>query len=202
MGATIHDPRAPSLNVYDFLARHADGSTAPQLERTYYLPALASGYYPISVITRSDPSPSSFPQSLKSCGRPFYTMPTSRLLAISLDFMAYLSDRSWSYVLFVHHTSLLHGLESESMRGQLLKVVSWENWGPTQTRLIRTNFNEPTWVCYVHGTRYVRLAPLNPTAVEMSPSHLHVLDFNLLAPRRGEFKRIAFGQNGFNRSLL
>jgi hypothetical protein len=186
------NPSLPSfaqLEVYDFLARRSEGSTIPHLQRTYELPSLRRGCAVNYMITRSDPSPSSFSQDFASCGRPFYTAQTSRLLVVSIN----CGGDVLSYVLFVHHSSLLKGLETESELEDV--VVPWENWGPTETRLIRTEFNEPSWVCYVHGTRYVRLGLVGVIATGIPSCRLQVLDFNILAPMRGEFKSPVSGQS-------
>jgi hypothetical protein len=173
---------SPQLEVYDFLAHRSEGSTIPQLKRTYELPCLDANFYVYNIITQSGPSPS-FSQRFASCGRPFYTAPNSRLLVVSLDYRHLMRPLS-SFALFVHHSSLLKGLESES---GLAEVVPWENWGPTETRLIPTEYNEPPFVNNVHGTRYVRLESLDFTQASIPSCHLQMLDFNILAPKRGEF---------------
>jgi hypothetical protein len=194
---TTHD--AAVLQVFDFLTHRFGGSTSPQLEHTYELPRLAEGYFLGSMITRSDPSPSSSSQSFASCDRPFYTAPTSRLLVVSMVFHTPWSAAT-SYILFVHHSTLLKGLATESRLGGV--VVPWDRWVPTETRIIATRGNEDSWVCYVHGTRYVWSTPASPTVMERPSYHLHMLDFNPSAPKRGEFKCTVSGQGVSIRSFM
>ena len=86
----------------------------------------------------------------------------------------------FSCMLFVHHSSLLEDLETDSMLSDV--IVPWEDWGSTKTRVVR-QLIEDVWVCYVHGTRYVQREPSDRYGFY----HIRMLDFNPLALRRGKF---------------
>ncbi|KAF8474315.1 hypothetical protein JB92DRAFT_3134718 [Gautieria morchelliformis] len=169
----------PELDVYDFLA---EGSSEPLLVRRYQLPHVTQDTVMLSILTRSDPSPETSSLLSTTLGSSFCSAPSSRLLAVSMDFRIR-EDPPQSYVLFVHHSSLLEEVESTSMLND--KLVRWENWGPQKTRMMRTLFNEPTWVCYVHGTRYVRPEPFAIIGGAQL-CRLRMLDFNQLALRRAK----------------
>lgn len=177
MDPAQYDQDPPALEVYDFLATSPEGSTKPRFVRRYELPPLSQNTRTQYIITRSDPSPEPFSQCSSSHARPFCTAPSSRLLTVSMSF--FLPERfRYSCMLFVHISSLLEDLELDSMLNGV--VVPWENWGNAKTRMVSQLDSEPTWVCYVHGTRYVQLEDIDGLC------HIRMLDFNPLALRRGK----------------
>lgn len=163
----------PSLKVYDFLDTADDPPDSPKLIRTFELPELNSSAIMISMITRSDPSPAPDDGPAMSSGLPFFTSPASRLLVVGIEIIP--EDRlTCGVLLFVHHDTLL----DERYPTQ---VISWSQWGPSNTRLMPMDA-DLNWVCYVHGTKYVRMGP------ELSPNNsapLCVYDFNPSLIRRG-----------------
>ena len=173
------------MEIYDFLTPHRPaGSTTPRLLRSFQLPLLSADAIVASILTRSDPSPQCSVQRSKANAKPFHTAPTSRLLTISIDIFRQMEDFR-TFVLFVHHSALLDGLELEPHPKM---IVPWEEWGPRKSRMLPTLYNEPTWVCYVHGTRYVRLESVVGEPFGLGGrSHLRMLDFNPLVLKRGAF---------------
>lgn len=161
----------PSLKVYDFLDTTDDHPNSPKLIRTFELPELNGSAIMISMITRSDPSPAPDDGPAMSSGLPFFTSPASRLMVVGIEIIP--EDRlTCGVLLFVHHDTLLDE--------RYPQVVSWNQWGPSNTRLIPMDA-DLNWVCYVHGTKYVRMGP------ELSPNGsapLYVYDFNPLLIRR------------------
>ena len=178
--------------MYDFLAALPEGSTTPRLIRRYELPHLSRNARTIYIIIRSDPSPEPSLPPLSSHARPFYTAPTSRLLTVSMEFL--LPSRSrYSCMLFVHQSSLLEDLQLDSMLNDV--TVPWETWGPTKTRMMSQWDSDNTWVCYVHGTRYVRREPSQRDGL----FHIRMLDFNPLATQRGSVCKSRFPSLGTRR---
>ena len=102
-------------------------------------------------------------------------------------------------MLFIHPSALLEGLEPDSVPIDV--TVPWDDWGPKKTRMLPTTTNERTFVCYVHGTRYVRLEPSTERLPGVRRSHVRMLDFNPLALRRGEFSLFFTSDSCVNRVL-
>jgi len=132
------------------------------------------------IITRLDPSPTKEGSPVIPAGSPFYTAPSSRILCVSIDIV---TDRAinYSWMLFVFPESLLDDPYPDSPGG-----IPWSEWGPDNTRLVPLNDNQLTWVCYVHGTRFVTLIPHDDVQLgEVPSSRLHVYEFSPLLLRRG-----------------
>lgn len=173
-------PTTPKLDVFDFLATCPDESSDPRPVRSFQLPHLTEGAYVQSILTRSDPSPDTSAQSPATNGKLFYTAPSSRLLTVSMELISE-NGHPGKFVLFVHHSALLEYLEPGLILDDV--IVPWKDWGPKKTRLIPIEQNEPDFVCYVHGTRYVRLETVGRVILP----RLVIRDFNPLAVRRGKF---------------
>ncbi|KAF8578725.1 hypothetical protein K439DRAFT_1638566 [Ramaria rubella] len=168
---------SPTLEVYDFLTSGED--LDPRLIRLFQFPSMINGISMASMITRSDPSPGNYPASQ---GRPFIPAPTSRILTVSMD-ITYQQEGVDCFIIFMHISSLLEN-EYEDV------TVPWEKWGPEKTRFLQLDMNERTWVCYVHGTRYVRLELMDGDESEDgfmdTGYHIRMIDFNSLAAKRDE----------------
>lgn len=164
----------PLLQVYEFLDSEAlPFKLTPRLVRSFQLPRPVAGGLVTKMNIRSEP-PRCSPSQNRRQGKPFTTRAGSQVLAVSIDIFQPVRGMNFdrnSYVLFIHHSTLLQGLEN-----QWDVVIPWDKWGPNKTRLLRTEYSEQIWVYYMHGSRYVTL----------DGERLRMLDFNPWPIRRGE----------------
>ncbi|KIJ22770.1 hypothetical protein M422DRAFT_276755 [Sphaerobolus stellatus SS14] len=144
----------------------------PTLYRTFELPNPQPEAGVFEILPRSNPSPemnADPPEMLQ--GSPFHTIP-SRLLTISMSFNLDLSYHS--FMLFVLYSALL-----DDVYPGYDKVIPLDAWGPEKSRVISMK-SERSWICYIHGTRFVRAMPVEPQpeTADISSTLIYVYDFN------------------------
>lgn len=181
----MHTPYGPALEVYDFIDTDPCGSTTPRLLRSFGFPEQVEDAFVMSLTTRSEPSPRCSSQLLNHYGKPFTTASSlAHILVVSINiFQQPIYDQEFepvSFVLFVHVSTLLEGLELGHPAASDISVP-WHIWGPQKSRMLPTESTEDSWVCYVHGTRYVRCE----LDSDPSRSSVRMLDFNPFLIRQG-----------------
>lgn len=171
---------SPSLEIYEF--HEFSWSTErtivdPPPYRTFLLPELNSNVIATSVTTRSDPSPGCLGVVTAGSPRPFTTSPNSRLFTACLELIRDLEVVVY-VMFFIHQETLL----SEQLPFQPSGKYQWDEWGPQYSRSLELENYQPTWVCYVHGMRFVRGVSVRGSIP--SAHRLEVLDFNPFSIRR------------------
>ncbi|KIJ46398.1 hypothetical protein M422DRAFT_66750 [Sphaerobolus stellatus SS14] len=152
----------PRLEVYSFDPN--ESPDLPVLLRTYELPQFCKKAGTTSMQLYSNPSITTWPVTNPPIA-PFYIHPDARLIVLSLTM--YDVDRKNRYGnLFFRQSTLMHELVSTDE----LESVRWEDWGPNLTRfeVSKTKLNDPDWMAYEYGYRYVK----------MKLGNVHVYDFN------------------------
>jgi len=171
----------PCLEVYDFLDSIESG--IPRLVKSYQIPELDGTSLMASMFLRSDPAPDNIGSSALPHARPFFLAPSSRLMTVRMEAFDHNHNHK-HYMLFVHHSTLLSGLEKDPEQ----TMVPWDEWGPDSTRFLTSQrrFNNMGWVCYVYGNRYIRTVQKslrNPR----EGWYIWIYDFNPLTLQRGKY---------------
>ncbi|KAF8512159.1 hypothetical protein BU17DRAFT_69338 [Hysterangium stoloniferum] len=167
----------PALEIYDFM--FPESTENPPPIRIFEFPVFCSGTIVFSTLTRSDPSPEKPGHAVIQGSRPFVTAPTARLLTVNIQLFTTVGGviNILNFMMFIHHDSLLDGIGSPGPT-----LVPWKEWGPNKTRLLRMRLNSHSWVCYVHGTRFVCME--RATHLPTENSRITLLDFNPLSIKR------------------
>lgn len=176
----------PYLEVYSFSEYTGETLVDPHPYRTFELPELNEDVIIISITTRSDPSPDCLGVTKSSLlTRPFTTSPKSRLLTIRVELISHLVEVE-HVMFFIHQESLLSiPSTSSSDTSHSLNMYHWDSWGPRYSRALLLEEHNSVWVCYVHGTRFVRSIGGHPTDPPGHEGHrLQILDFNPLSIKR------------------
>jgi len=97
-------------------------------------------------------------------------------------------------MLFIHQGLLL----SDKLPSQPSNLYRWDDWGPQHSRMVMLERFEPVWVCYVHGTRFVRNLPIVDRVTRAVTSRLEIWDFNQLSIRRDE----DYGEQNVDKSTI
>ena len=145
-----YDDFGPQLVVMDFQKESSEPHTFQNLQHAVKL------YYPefdrekrvffLDIDIRADPGPSWRPNAKLQV--PFSQDTTNALFVVSLQIL--LEDTLQSLVQFLPS----NGLTSLIKNGAT--SYEWEEWGPYRSRLfIPPQPHSETWVCYVHGWKYV-----------------------------------------------
>ncbi|EJD51774.1 hypothetical protein AURDEDRAFT_149412 [Auricularia subglabra TFB-10046 SS5] len=161
-------PTNPRLQVYRF-DPFAATPAPPELTSTLHLPALSESHRIGYLLTRSDPAPGTgVPPT-----RPFGASARDRLLVVTLT----IRNR--------HNLALEEVLNIFVRMRTLLNAkgyLPWEAWA-AHARAMPSR-HEPTWVCYVHGMRFIFARDVAPDQGEQVRAC--VLDFNQLGLRKAK----------------
>jgi hypothetical protein len=139
---------------------------------------LCSFSYPVHFLShlaeatiRSDPAPSWTPDHQLKV--PFSVANDSRLFVISLS-----SDLANPTNLFVPLSTFLTHINT-IREGQEERLFSWDEWGPSGSRMTNLQMASEVWVCHVFGTKSVAIEEEGHGRLVVS-----IYDFNQLAYRR------------------
>lgn len=91
---------------------------------------------------------------------------------------------------FLHQESLLSMPRTISLSTpHPFDLYRWDSWGPRYSRALRLENHHSVWVCYVHGTRFVRA--IEDNTAEPQVRRLQIMDFNPLSIRRCKSRGLA-----------
>lgn len=137
---------------------------------------------PTGIVIRSDPSPEWKPNP--EARIPFSIARGQRLFLITTWVKE--KKKEVSYDLFVPANMLLSYVTALPPRSSR-HVISWDTWGPTGTRLLKSPPHSRIWTGYVFGSKFVSLIAspkAKATTGQPSPQTIQMWDFNQLAIKR------------------
>lgn len=148
-----YDNFGPQLVVMDFQQESIEPHTLEHLQCAikFYYPEFESAFF-LDIDIRSDPSPLWRPDVKLHV--PFSQDTNNVLLVVSLWIL--MGDR---------HTvkCLIQFLPSNGLASLVGNAVTtryeWGGWGPHRSRFLISAGHSDTWVCYVHGCKYVVSEP-------------------------------------------
>ncbi|TFY81128.1 hypothetical protein EWM64_g2883 [Hericium alpestre] len=143
---------APILLVYDFKAMSpepADPKDAPYVCQ-FFLPELDDHAVAAYMLIRSDPAPQWSPSP--DLHVPFHIAHDHRLFVLSL--LVIVRGDMEAFDCFIPSSTIM-AFVKEAEEGGLSVDATWDEWGPTGSLLYRVPVQQPVFVCYVFGMRYV-----------------------------------------------
>lgn len=174
----------PQLVVMDFQQESSEPHAFKDLQCVvkFCYPQFDEAYF-LDIDVRADPGPSWQPNAKLQV--PF-SQDTNALFVVSLWIL--MEDIMQCLVQFLPSNGLTSLLEKEVTR------YEWEEWGPHKSRfLIPPQLHSETWVCYVHGWKYVIVEP--DASKDGFAAHLH--DFNQVAINRNYRDAVDKETSGF-----
>ena len=153
-----YDDFGPQLVVLDFEKESSELHTFQDLQyavKLYYPEFYHKRAFFLDVDIRADPGPSWRPNAKLQV--PFSQDTNNALFVVTLWIL--LEDGVQSLVQFLPSNGLTSLIKNEATS------YEWEEWGPYESRFfIPPQPHSETWVCYVHGWKYV--TPEEPGASE------------------------------------
>jgi hypothetical protein len=148
-----YDDFGPQLVVVDFQKESSEPHTFEDLQ------CAVKFRYPefdehrlVDIEIRADPGPSWQPNTKLQV--PFSQDTSNRLLVVSLWIL--FEDDDQCLIQFLPS----NGIAAFLVENQDTRYYEWEEWGPHMSRLfLPPRLHSATWVCYVHGWKYVMFEP-------------------------------------------
>ena len=146
-----YDDFGPQLVVMDFQKESSEPHTLQDLQcivKFCYPKFDQKRVFFLDIDIRADPGPSWRP----SAQVPFSQDTSNALFVVSLWIL--LEDAVQSLIQFLPSDGLTSLIKSKATS------YEWEEWGPYKSRFfIPSHPHSDTWVCYVHGCKYVMFEP-------------------------------------------
>lgn len=144
-----YDEFGPQLVVMDFEKESSEPCTLEDLQcavKLYYPEFYHKRVFFLDIDIRADPGPSWRPNAKLQV--PFSQDTSNALFVVTL--WTRMEDGVQSLVQFLPSNGLSSLIKNE------VTSYEWEEWGPHRSRLfIPPQPHSETWVCYVHGWKYV-----------------------------------------------
>ncbi|KDQ09349.1 hypothetical protein BOTBODRAFT_179059 [Botryobasidium botryosum FD-172 SS1] len=193
-----HMPGQPvRISKIDIYTMHSDSShpsyPEPIRVASFLLPPIKSSCRVIQFRSRSDPSPGPPPHTstvsqAQAVQVPFHISPQDRIFCFHM-LLQYGDAATWplsvfSLAVFTHGSTLLayDKFLSPDLPEDHPRSISWEDWGPSNTRCLQGLYHLGMNECYVYGNRVVYGEV--PEAVTQRCRTVRVLDFTPHAARR------------------
>ena len=175
--------------VVDFFEGNGEVTNLEEAEFVcaFHYPTMMESAVPLGMSIRTDPAPNWTPHPNSQV--PFYIAHGDRLLVITFTVWSVL-EAHMQTLLFVRTSTLLSHVEA--MGGETKRHLQWDEWGPSQTRMMRApRIHSSVWVCYVFGLRFVTMSKWRG-----KPKGIEVYDFRLHAgDRRTEQSSVSDGED-------